>query len=117
MNIYHEETLELIPSPDLSIGYTYPGRRFVAHHEAVEEQYHYEVMPKTESMRDGKGLRTKVIDVPAREAWDEYEECLYYRPYTEEELAAMHPPDDGGSNDVATWDELAEAYNEGVMQA
>lgn len=117
MNVYHWETLELIQSPDLSFGYTYPGRRFVAHHEAVEEQYHYEVMPKTESMRDGKGLRTKVIDVPAREAWDEYEDCLYYRPYTEEELAAMHPPDDGGSNDVGTWDELAAAYNEGVMQA
>lgn len=26
----------------------------------------------------------------------------------------MHPPDTGGSDDVATWDELAAAYNEGV---
>lgn len=114
MNVYHEETLELIPSPDLSLGYVYPGRRFVAHHDAVTEQYHYEIMSRTESMRDGKGLRTKVIDVPAREAWDEYEDCMYYRQYTEEELAAMHPPDDGGSDDAATWDDLAAAYNEGV---
>lgn len=117
MNVYHEETLELILSPDLSLGHTYPGQRFVAHHEAVEEQYHYEVMSKTEAMRAGKGLRTKVIDVPAREAWDEYEECMYYHPYTDEELADMHPPDEPEPDGVATWDELAAAYNEGVMQA
>lgn len=117
MKTYNELTHEEIQNPDLSLGYTYPAQQFVAHHEAVSEQYHYEVMGDTESMRDGKGLRTKVIDVPAREAWDEYEECMYYHLYTDEELAAMHPPDDGGSNDVATWDELAEAYNEGVMQA
>lgn len=117
MKIYDELTHEEIQNPDLSLGYTYPGRRFVAHHDAVTEQYHYEIMSRTESMRDGKGLRTKVIDVPAREAWDEYEQCLYYHAYTKEELDAMQQPDDGGSNDVATWDELAEAYNEGVMQA
>lgn len=101
MNVYHEETLELILSPDLSLGHTYPGQRFVAHHEAVEEQYHYEVMSKTESMRDGKGLRTKVIDVPAREAWDEYEECLYYHPFTEEELADQSPLDETDGSDLA----------------
>lgn len=114
MNVYHEETKDLIQSPDFSLGYVYPGQRFVSHHDAVAEQYHYEVMGDTESMRDGKGLRTKVIDVPAREAWDEYEQCLYYHAYTKEELDAMQQPDDGGSNDVATWDDLAAAYNEGV---
>lgn len=114
MNVYHEETMELLPDPDLDLGRTYPGRRFVAHHEAVEEQSHLEVMPGTEAMNGGLGLRGKVVDVPAKAAWDEYEDCLYYHPYTEEELAAMHPPDDGGSDDVANWDDLAAAYNEGV---
>ena len=109
MNVYHEETMELLESPDLELGRTYPGSRFVAHHEAVEEQSHLEVM------NGGKGLRGKVIDVPAQEAWDEYEDCLLYHPYTEEELAAMHPPDPTPTPDTAaTWDELAAAYTEGV---
>ena len=42
MNIYHEETMELLPDPDLDLGRTYPGRRFV-----VEGQSHLEVMPGT----------------------------------------------------------------------
>ena len=115
MNTYDETTFELIESPDLELGYTYPGRRFVAHHDAVEEQSHLEVMPGTEAMNGGKGLRGKVIDVPAQEAWDEYEDCLLYHPYTEEELEAMHPPDPVPTPDTAaTWDELAAAYTEGV---
>lgn len=115
MNIYHEETMELLENPDLDLGRTYPGSRFVAHHDAVEEQSHLEVMPGTEAMNGGKGLRGKVIDVPAKAAWDEYEDCLLYHPYTEEELAAMHPPDPTPALDTAaTWDELAAAYTEGV---
>lgn len=117
MKIYDELTHEEIQNPDLSLGYTYQAQRFVAHHEAVEEVSHLEVIPRTEGMNNGKGLRTKVIDVPAREAWDEYEECMYYHPYTDEELAAMQPPDEPEPDGVATWDELAEAYEEGVMQA
>lgn len=117
MNIYDELTDELIEGdPDLSLGYTYPGRRFLAHHEAVEEVSHLEVMPGTEAMNGGKGLRGKVVDVPATAAWDEYEDCLYYHTYTDEELAAMRPPDEPEPDSVATWDELVAAYNEGVMQ-
>lgn len=93
MNVYHEETLELLENPDPELGRTYPAQRFVAHHEAVQEQSHLEVMPGTEAMNGGKGLRGKVVDVPAQPAWDEYEDCLYYHPYTEEELAALRPPD------------------------
>lgn len=53
--------------------------------------------------------------MPAKAAWDEYEDCLLYHPYTEEELAAMHPPDPVPTPDTAaTWDELAAAYTEGV---
>ena len=87
----------------------------MAHHDAVEEVSHLEVMPGTEDMNGGKGLRAKVIDVPAQEAGDEYEDCLYYPPSTEEELAASHPPDPTPTPDTAaTWDELAAAYTEGV---
>ena len=115
MNTYDETTFELIESPDLELGRTYPGRRFVAHHEAVEEVRHLEVMRGSEVMNGGKGLRGPVIDVPASPAWDEYEDCLYYHPYTEEELAAMHPPDPAPTPDTAaTWDELAAAFTEGV---
>nr|DAE23926.1 MAG TPA: hypothetical protein [Myoviridae sp. ctool15] len=117
MNIYHETTLERLENPDLTLGRTYPARRFVAHHDAVAEVSHLEVMPGTEAMNGGKGLRGMVIDVPAKDAWDEYEDCLYYHPYTEEELAAMHPPDPQPTpvpDTAATWDELAAAYTEGV---
>ena len=116
LKIYDESTHELLESPSLVLGYTYPGRMFVAHHEAVEEVSHLEVMPGTEAMNGGKGLRGKVVDVPATAAWDEYEDCLYYHTYTDEELAAMRPPDEPKPDGVATWDELAAAYNEGVMQ-
>lgn len=117
MNVYHEETMELLPDPDLTLGRTYPGRRFVAHHETVEEVSHLEVMPGTEAMNGGAGLRGKVVDVAAQEAWDEYEDCLLYHPYTEEELEAMRPPDPQPTpvpDTAATWDELAAAYTEGV---
>lgn len=107
MNVYHEETLELIQSPDLSLGYTYPGRRFVAHHEAVEEVRHLEVMRGSEAMNGGKGLRGPVIDVPASPAWDEYEDCLYFHPYTEEELAEQPKPDGVKERLTALEDELS----------
>ena len=126
MNIYHEKTMELLSNPDLEIGSTYPGRHFVAHHEAVAEVSHLEVMPGTELLNGGKGLRGKVVDVPAQDAWDEYEDCLLYHPYTEEELAAQkvdQPPGsdnpiedrvkalEEGKADQTEVDELAEALN------
>ena len=42
MNIYHETTLERLENPDLTLGRTYPARRFVAHHDAVAEVSHLE---------------------------------------------------------------------------
>lgn len=116
MNVYDETTGELLAEPDLEVGYTYPGKHFVAHHEAVEEVSHMAVMPGTEHLNGGAGLRGKIVDTPAQDAWDEYEDCLLYHAYTEEELAAQHSPDANGSDEMATWDELAQAYNEGVMQ-
>ena len=118
MKIYDEQTFEEIQEPDLAAGCTYPGQRFVAHHAAVEEQSHYEVMAGTEAMNGEQGLSGKVVDVPAQDAWDEYEDCLLYHTYTAEELAAMQPPEPPAPADgVATWDELAAAYSEGVSMA
>lgn len=116
MNVYDELTKELLEEPDLKAGYTYPGRRLVAHHEAVNPVTKIDILPGTEHCNGGAGLRGTIVVTPGTPARDEYEDCQYYHRYTEEELAAQHPPDTGGSDEVATWDELAAAYNEGVMQ-
>lgn len=92
MNVYDETTGELLAEPDLSAGYTYASQRLVAHHEAVEEQFHFAVMPGTESMNNGKGLKGKVIDTPEQDAYDEYEDCLLYHKYTDDELEAKNKP-------------------------
>lgn len=53
-----------------------------------------------------------------RQLVDVWEDCQYYHEYTEDELAAMQQPEDPEPPDpadgVATWDELAAAYTEGV---
>lgn len=96
MKIYDENWDELA-GPDLSLGYLEPAQRLVAHHEAAPEtpaEYGWEVLEGTEDLYPG-GLRQRVEvkpGVPAREAWDEYEECQIYRPYTAEELAALNAP-------------------------
>lgn len=108
MKIYDELTGVELTAPDLGAGYLYPDRRLVAHHDAVEEVSHLEPMPGTD------GLRWKVVDTPASEAWDEYEACLYYHPYTEDELAAMQPPSEPDTPATDIWAEMAAAYNEGV---
>jgi hypothetical protein len=61
----------------------------VAHHEAVEacaEEGHYEVI--AEYSNGGKDIEW-VVDVPAveaKEAYDEYETILRYTPFTEKDL-------------------------------
>ena len=98
MTTYDEITHELIETPDLSAGYTYEGQR--------QTGTELQVLPGTVTAAHPEGLRH---EVPV------YEDCLYYHAYTEDELAAQHPPDDPGSaNTAATWDELAAAYSEGV---
>ena len=116
MKIYDEETLLEIAAPDMSAGYLYSGQRVTVHHDAVEPVTEIGILPGTEHCNGGAGLRGTIVVTPGTPAWDEYEDCQYYHRYTEEELAAQHPPDTGDSDEVATWDELAAAYNEGVMQ-
>lgn len=103
MKIYDEITREEIQDPDLSAGFVYDG---VIVTGRTEERY--EVMEGTVTEERPEGLRRLV---PAQ---DITEPCQWYHTYTEEELAAMHPPDPKPSDTAATWDELAAAYSEGV---
>lgn len=104
MKTYHEQTGELIENPDLEAGYTYPGQRYVGT-ERVILKGTVELYPP-----GGLGYDKSV-----------YEDCLWYHEYTEDELAAMQPPEEPDPPDpadgVATWDELAAAYTEGVSLA
>lgn len=86
MNIYDKITGELLESPDMSVGYTEPGKKLVAHHEAEEEKWDYQILPGTSEMNGGKGLKGLVLVSPAKPAYDEYEDCLYYSKYTEEDI-------------------------------
>lgn len=98
MKTYHEQTRDLIENPDLEVGYVYPGKRYIGTERIVLEG--------TVALYPPGGLW---YDKPV------YEDCQWYHEYTEDELAAQHPPDDPGSaNTAATWDELAAAYSEGV---
>lgn len=104
MKIYDEITKEEILVPDLALGYVYDGYIVTGR---TEERY--EVMEGTVTEDRPNGLRRLI---PAQ---DITEPCQYYHKYTEDELAAMHPPDEPQPSDgVATWDELAAAYSEGV---
>ena len=101
MKTYDEKTGLEIENPDLEAGYVYPGRRKVGTEERV--------LAGTVTARRPEGLRQSV---------DVWEDCQYYHEYTEDELAAMQPPEEpeqpAPSDGVATWDELAAAYTEGV---
>lgn len=89
MKIYDETLTTELESPDLTLGHLEPARRFVAHHDAVERQYHNEVMERTVTDDCPEGLRREVEDVASAAAWDEYEDVQKYVPYTEAELAEM----------------------------
>lgn len=89
LKVYDETTGELLEGPfDYSKGRIYQSVRFVAHHDAQEEVSHEEIMPGTEHMNDGNGLSAIIIDQPAKDAWDEYENCFMWHTFTEEELSS-----------------------------
>lgn len=96
MKTYDEKTGLEIESPDLEAGYVYPGRRKVGTEERVLEG--------TVTERRPEGLR-QLVDV--------YEDCQYYHEYTEDELAAMQPPEEQSGDTearlAALEDELAAA--------
>lgn len=86
MKIYDESGVLLTQQPDLEKGYLTIEQRLAAHHPEQAEQSHIELMPGTED------LRRKVVDVPAREAWDEYEEVQVYHLYTPQQLEQLQKP-------------------------
>lgn len=91
MRIFNEtKTKELDESKlNFEAGYFKADTLLIAHHAAVEKQEevsHYETV--AEYPNGGKDVK-KVIDTPAteaKEAWDEYEDIQVYIPYTEEEI-------------------------------
>lgn len=89
MKIYDETLTTELKSPDLTLGRLESARRLVAHHNAVERQYHYEVMEGTVTDECPEGLRREVEDVAAAAAWDEYEDVQRYVIYTDAELVEM----------------------------
>lgn len=80
---YNEKTGELIETPDLEKGYTYPGQRYLGT-ERVILKGTVELYPP-----GGLGYDNSV-----------YEDCQWYHEYTEDELAAMHPPDEPQPSDM-----------------
>ena len=93
MKVYDAEWNE-VEDPDPEVGRTEPARRLVAHHEAVPERERIEEIDYENPIKvypnGGKDLRLVVLQeyAPAVPAWDEYEDCLVYTPYTPEELDA-----------------------------
>lgn len=96
MKMYDESWNELTAA-DLEKGWLEDTQRLVAHHDAVPgspAEYDWRVLEGTEDLHPG-GLRQRVETtpaVPAAAAWDEYEPCQVYHPYTAEELAARAAP-------------------------
>lgn len=94
--IYEESTREPVSSPDLDAGYVYDGVLVTGYTEARTE-----VLPGTVTEARPAGLRHLVPPQAITEP------CQYYHKYTEEELAAQHPPDEtDGSNLAARVEEL-----------
>lgn len=91
MTIYNEDLTEEIQKQniDYSKYKLVEAKRFVKHHEAVEEvkeKYHYETIK--EYPNGGKDVK-KVVDieyVAPKEAYDEYEDVLKIEPLSAEEL-------------------------------
>lgn len=89
MRILDENNIA-IENPDLTKGYLKQDNLLICHHEAikgVEEVGHYEIIK--EYPNGGKDEKW-IVDVPAveaKDAYDEYEEIQRYVLFTEKELA------------------------------
>lgn len=89
MRVFEETKTKELTEYNLYKGYLKDDKLLIARHEAVEaveEKGHYETI--AEYPNGGKDVEW-VVDVPAveaKEAYDEYEEIQVYVPYTEKEL-------------------------------
>lgn len=70
-----DEKGNIITAFDLTKGYVYNSK--------IKSGEHEEILPGTEKMNDGKGLKTIITD---------YEDVQIYHAYTDAELAAKNAP-------------------------
>lgn len=101
MKTYHEKTGELIENPNLEEGFTYPGQRYIGTERIVLEG--------TVALYPPSGLG---YDKPV------YEDCLFFHPWEPGEKPGEKPGTEPDPPDNApTWEEMADAYTEGVKMA
>lgn len=111
--VFNEDKTQELTEYDLTLGKLVKDKLFVAHHEAVPEVVAKTVEEKVaayqaegQSVEQHNGTYYLVVAqypnggkdieeifpteaVPAKEAYDEYEDIYVYIPYTENELAAV----------------------------
>lgn len=113
MRVFNEDKTQELTEYDLTLGKLAKDKLFVKHHDAVPEVVAQTVEEKISSylaagkiVEEHNGVKYLVVAqypnggkdiaeifptqaVPAKEAYDEYEDIYVYIPYTEEELAAI----------------------------
>lgn len=110
MEIYNS-SMELVQNPDLTKGRLVVRTKTIVHPavEAVEEEWHYEVV--AEYPNGGKDVQ-RVVDVQGVEAspeWAEEVEYWLYQEFTPEEQEAVQQPDDVAARIAALEDQLLAA--------
>lgn len=88
MKIYDETKTKVIDNPDLSRGKLVLDKLLVKHHEAVPETPQKTEFVNIKKFPNGGVSREERIVqkyVPAKEAYDEYEDIQVYVPFTDEE--------------------------------
>ena len=91
MKTYDEKTFELIENPDLSAGYTYPGKRYVGTERVI--------LRGTVALYPPSGLG---YDKPV------YEDCLFFHPWEPGEKPGTDPqPSDVETRLATLEDQLA----------
>lgn len=113
MKVYNQNKTQVLQAYDLTQGKIVADKLLVAHHDAtpaIEGKTAEEVAQELEASgqkiyrkgdkvflvlkeypNGGQDVKTikPVEAIPAKDAWDEYEDIYVYTPYTETELAAI----------------------------
>lgn len=105
-----DETGAVITAPDLELGYLVEDTETVHHDaiEAVKEVSHYETV--AEYPNGGRDVR-KVVDTPAVEAHEAYDETVAiqrYIRYTDAELAQRKADQEASVKRQSAWDTMPE---------
>lgn len=109
MKIYSQDKKEIIENPNLELGHLVQDKLFVKHHDGVPavepktiEQVEQELIAEGKQVIKIRGVKYLVVKSserggqvkrirevagsPAIEPYDEYEDILVYKPYTDAEL-------------------------------